>query len=66
MYHQNATALLRLTLSRNTDGTLHQDVEIIPCYVYEDTWQPCRITDPADETQVRGFLSGQSETPTME
>lgn len=64
MYHQNATALLRLTLARNTEGALQQNVEIIPCYVYEDTWQPCRITDPTDEKQVTGFLQGQIESPT--
>ena len=43
---------------------LQQNVEIIPCYVYEDTWQPCRITDPTDEKQVTGFLQGQIESPT--
>lgn len=63
MYYQNATALLRLTLFYDANGTLQQEIELIPCYVYEDKWKPCRITDPTDENQVNGFLKGQTETP---
>ena len=63
MYHQNATALLRLTLSRDENGVLQDEITMIPCYVYEKTWQPCLITDEVDGNRLQSFLNGLSQTP---
>ena len=66
MYHQNATALLRLILSRDENGVLQQQIELIPCYVYQKHWQPCPITDEDDRNQLNAFLRGEAEIPVRE
>lgn len=65
LYHQNATALLRVVLSRDETGALQQDVLLIPCYVYEDHWQPRLITDEEDKNRLNAFLSGETDTPIL-
>ena len=66
LYHQNATALLQLTLSKDNAGVITEKVDMIPCYVYKELWQPCLISDPDDSQAVSAFLRGEALSPTDE
>lgn len=64
IYHQNATALLQLKITKDDANTLSEEIQMIPCYVYKEMWQPCLVNDPADEKNITAFLYGEAESPT--
>lgn len=66
LYHQNATALLQLTLTKNSAGELMSEIQLIPCYVYKELWQPCLISDSSDSHSITAFLQGELSSPTQE
>ena len=60
---ENATMVYRLTLEL-TDGEITKRTsEIIPCYCYEELWQPCPMEDPEDRQAVLDFMDGKRELP---
>ena len=64
MYHENATALLQLKITKDEAGSLVENIQLIPCYVYKEVWQPCLVSDPSDEQNIVAFLYGEAELPT--
>ena len=64
IYHDNATVLLQLSLTKDDQGVLNTDIRLIPCYVYQNIWQPCLVSDAEDEKLITAFLSGQAASPT--
>lgn len=60
---ENAAALLRLTLTPGDDDALTTSLEWIPCYAYDNQWQPCAMPEGGAAAQVRSFLSGASTAP---
>ena len=54
---ENTSALLRLTLSRDESGALLPSFDVIPCYTYQQPWQPCEIPSGSDDyVKVTGLL----------
>jgi hypothetical protein len=41
-----------------------ESIQLIPCYVYKEIWQPCLVSDPSDEQNIVAFLYGEAELPT--
>ncbi len=64
MYHENATALLQLKITKDEAGNLVENIQLVPCYVYKEVWQPCLVSDPSDEQNINAFLYGEAESPT--
>lgn len=64
MYHENATALLQLKITKDEAGNLTEFIQLLPCYVYNEVWQPCLVSDPADAQTITAFLYGEAESPT--
>ena len=63
MYHENATALLQLKIIKDEAGNLMENIQLVPCYVYKEVWQPCLVSDPSDEQNITAFLYGEAESP---
>ena len=64
MYHENATALLQLKITKDEAGNLTEFIQLVPCYVYNEVWQPCLVSDPTDAQTITAFLYGEAESPT--
>ena len=64
MYHENATALLQLKITKDEAGNLTEFIQLVPCYVYNEVWQPCLVSDPADAQTITALLYGEAESPT--
>lgn len=64
MYHENATALLQLKITKDEAGNLTEFIQLVPCYVYNEVWQPCLVSDPTDAKTITAFLYGEAESPT--
>ncbi len=60
---ENATALMRCTVSKNENGEIETDVTFLPCYVFTELWQPALMTDAADADLVTRFLAGEIPMP---
>ena len=63
---ENASALLRLRITKDEIAGFNAEMEWIPCYSYSSPWQPCVMPDGPDEDQVIGFLSGTATSPVSE
>ncbi len=60
---ENATIVYRFTLE-TTDGEITKRTsEIIPCYCYEELWQPCPMEDPDARQAVLDFMDNKRELP---
>lgn len=60
---ENRTIVFRLHLTL-TDGELtSEETEVIPCYLYSDSYKPAIITDEAEKQAVFDFLDGLTESP---
>ncbi len=60
---ENATLVLEVDLSLSETGELKQEVKYIPCYAYENLWQPVAMEDSQDVLKVQAFLDGEAMLP---
>lgn len=60
---ENRTAIYRLTLNVSDGVIMDASDEIIPCYCYDERWQPAVIEDEEKRSAVLSFMRGERETP---
>ncbi|MBE6614320.1 MAG: CapA family protein [Ruminococcaceae bacterium] len=60
---ENVTIVYRLTLEVTEGEVTKHTSEIIPCYCYDELWQPCPMEDPAEIQAVLDFMEGRRELP---
>ncbi len=60
---ENATAIMRCTVTILPTGKTTTEIEFRPAYVYTDLWKPKFMTDEADVSLVKQFLQGTASMP---
>ena len=60
---ENASAMMRCTVKKDETGAIETDVSFIPCYVYQELWQPAIMPDSKDADLVMAFLDGEVQMP---
>lgn len=59
-YPENKTVIFKANLTKNEDGTIKTETEVIPCYVYTgsfNNWQPAIVTDEADKADIMSMIN---------
>jgi len=57
------SAMLRLSLKKQEDGTLSSEITMIPCAFTENRWQPAPLPSGELKSQIDAFLAGDSDLP---
>lgn len=60
---ENATAMMRCTVRKSSNGKIETDISFHPCYVFTDLWKPALMTDAEDADLVTRFLAGEAQMP---
>ncbi len=59
-YPENKTVIFKANLTKNEDGSIKTETEIIPCYVYTgpyNNWQPAIVTDESDKADIMAVIN---------
>ncbi len=59
-YPENKTVIFKANLTKNDDGSIKTETEVIPCYVYTgpyNNWQPAIVTDEADKADIMAMIN---------
>lgn len=60
---ENASAIMRCIVNKNTHGEITTDISYIPAYVYTELWQPSVMENEEDIKRVTDFLAGNISMP---
>ena len=60
---ENATAMMRCTVRKSSDGKIETDISFHPCYVFTDLWKPALMSNAEDADLVTRFLAGEAQMP---
>lgn len=60
---ENRTIIYKVLLTIDDDKVVSEETNIIPCYVYDNPWQPKIITDEVEKQKVLDFMAGERELP---
>lgn len=62
---ENASALLRLTLTLGQDETITDTITLLPCSTSLSRWQPSLVSDSEEQNRIQSLLTGDTDLPLM-